>query len=46
MADPSTTRPDIDPILKAILDAVPLEFTIDDGIEVPDISRATYGEKG
>jgi acetyl esterase/lipase len=34
MPDSSTTRPDIDPILKAILDAVPLEFTIDDGVEV------------
>lgn len=28
------TRPAIDPILKALLDAVPLEFTIDDGVEV------------
>ena len=28
------TRPGIDPILKALLDAVPLEFTIDDGVEV------------
>jgi acetyl esterase/lipase len=27
-------RPGIDPILKALLDAVPLEFTIDDGVEV------------
>lgn len=34
MADSSTTRPDIDPILKAILDAVPLEFTIEDGVDV------------
>jgi acetyl esterase len=34
MTDTSTTRPDIDPILKAILDAVPLEFTIEDGVEV------------
>jgi acetyl esterase len=34
MTDTSTTRPDIDPILKAILDAVPLEFTIDDGVAV------------
>jgi acetyl esterase len=33
MAD-STTRPDIDPILKVLLDAVTLEFTIDDGVEV------------
>lgn len=28
------TRADIDPILKALLEAVPLEFTIDDGVEV------------
>ena len=34
MADTSTTRPDIDPNLKTLLDAVPLEFTIDDGVEV------------
>ena len=34
MADTSTTRPDIDPNLKMLLDAVPLEFTIDDGVEV------------
>jgi len=34
MAETSTTRPGIDPILKALLDAVPLEFTIDDGVEV------------
>jgi acetyl esterase len=34
MADSSTTRPDIDPNLKILLDAVPLEFTIDDGVEV------------
>lgn len=30
----SADRPGIDPILKALLDAVPLEFTIDDGVEV------------
>lgn len=30
----SATRPEIDPILKMLLDAVPLEFTIEDGIEV------------
>lgn len=30
----SSTRPGIDPILAALLDAVPLEFTIDDGVEV------------
>jgi acetyl esterase len=29
-----TSRPDIDPNLKMLLDAVPLEFTIDDGVEV------------
>ena len=28
------TRPGIDPTLKALLDAVPLEFTIDDGVDV------------
>lgn len=31
---PAGTRPDIDPILKGLLEAVPLEFTIDDGVEV------------
>ena len=30
----SPERPGIDPILKTLLDAVPLEFTIDDGVEV------------
>ncbi|WP_319454074.1 MULTISPECIES: alpha/beta hydrolase [unclassified Mycobacterium] len=34
MTDTSATRPDIDPILKMLLDAMPLEFTIEDGIEV------------
>ena len=38
MADPSpgqsVTRPAIDPALKALLDAVPLEFSVDDGVEV------------
>jgi acetyl esterase/lipase len=38
MAHPSssspTTRPDVDPNLKALLDAVPLEFTADDGVDV------------
>lgn len=34
MTETSTTRPDIDPMLKALLEAVPLEFTIDDGVEV------------
>ncbi len=33
MTEP-TTRPAIDPILQALMDAVPLEFTIDDGVEV------------
>ncbi|MDT5071787.1 MAG: acetyl esterase, partial [Mycobacterium sp.] len=28
------TRPEIDPNLKMLLDAVPLEFTIEDGVEV------------
>ena len=28
------TRPGIDPTLKALLDAVPLEFTVDDGVDV------------
>ena len=30
----SNERPDVDPALKALLDAVPLEFTIDDGVDV------------
>ena len=34
MTDTSTTRSEIDPVLKMLLDAVPLEFTIDDGVEV------------
>jgi acetyl esterase len=34
MTDTSTTRPEIDPALKTLLEAVPLEFTIDDGVEV------------
>jgi acetyl esterase/lipase len=34
MTDTSTTRPEIDPVLKMLLEAVPLEFTIDDGVEV------------
>lgn len=33
MTDP-TARPGIDPALRALLDAVPMEFTIDDGVEV------------
>jgi len=31
---PADTRPDIDPILKGLLEAVPLEFTVDDGVGV------------
>jgi acetyl esterase len=34
MADDPTARPGIDPALKAFLDAMPLEFTIADGVEV------------
>ena len=34
MTDTTSERPGIDPILKALLDAVPLEFTIDDGVEM------------
>lgn len=34
MADTSSTRPGIDPALKALLDLVPLKFTVDDGVEV------------
>ncbi|MBJ7338581.1 alpha/beta hydrolase [Mycolicibacterium sp.] len=34
MTDTTSERPGIDPILKMLLDAVPLEFTIDDGVEV------------
>jgi acetyl esterase/lipase len=34
MTDTSATRPEIDPALKMLLEAVPLEFTIDDGVEV------------
>ena len=30
----SPTRPDVDPTLKALLDAVPLEFSVADGVEV------------
>jgi acetyl esterase len=32
--DAAPTRPAIDPVLKALTDARPLEFTIDDGVEV------------
>jgi acetyl esterase len=34
MTEPTTARPEIDPTLKAILDAFPLTFTADDGVEV------------
>ncbi|MDT5340229.1 MAG: acetyl esterase [Mycobacterium sp.] len=34
MTETSSERPGIDPILKMLLDAVPLEFTIDEGVEV------------
>src|SRR5258708_28419076 len=34
MAETTTARPGIDPILAALLDAFPLTFTIDDGVEV------------
>ncbi len=33
MTESATTRPEIDPELKAILDAFPLHFTIEDGVE-------------
>src|SRR6185369_7673485 len=32
-AEPSTTRPGIDPAMKAAVDAFPLHFTIEDGVE-------------
>jgi acetyl esterase len=34
MTEPTTTRPPIDPALKALLDAFPLTFTAADGVEV------------
>jgi hypothetical protein len=34
MADPTTTPPGIDPTMKAIVDAFPLHFTVEDGVEV------------
>jgi acetyl esterase/lipase len=34
MTEPTTTRPPIDPMLTAILDAFPLTFTAADGVEV------------
>jgi acetyl esterase/lipase len=34
MTQPTSTRPAIDPTLKALLDAFPLTFKVDDGVEV------------
>ena len=34
MAEPTTARPGIDPIMQALLDAFPFTFTADDGVEV------------
>jgi acetyl esterase/lipase len=34
MTETTSERPGIDPILKMLVDAVPLEFTVDDGVEV------------
>jgi acetyl esterase/lipase len=34
MTEPTSDRPEIDPTLNALLDAFPLTFTIDDGVEV------------
>lgn len=34
MAEPTTARPGIDPDMQALLDAFPLTFTADDGVEV------------
>ncbi|MBX7432976.1 alpha/beta hydrolase [Mycobacterium sp. Y57] len=34
MTDPATTRPGIDPELNALLEAFPLHFTVEDGVEV------------
>ncbi len=34
MAEPTTERPGIDSTLQALLDAFPLTFTVDDGVEV------------
>ncbi len=34
MAEPTTARPGIDPIMQALLDALPFTFTADDGVEV------------
>ncbi|MCV7008388.1 MULTISPECIES: alpha/beta hydrolase [Mycobacterium] len=34
MTDPTDTRPEIDPLLKMLLDAVPMTFKASDGVEV------------
>jgi acetyl esterase len=34
MAEPTTERPGIDPVMQALLDAFPFHFTADDGVEV------------
>ena len=34
MSEPTTARPGIDPMLKALLDAFPFHFTADEGVEV------------
>ena len=34
MAEPTTTRPGIEPAIQALLDAFPFKFTADDGVEV------------
>ena len=34
MTEPTIARPDIDPTLKTLLDAFPLTFNVDDGVEV------------
>lgn len=34
MAEPTTDRPGIDPVMQALLDAFPFTFTVDDGVEV------------
>jgi len=34
MAEPTTARPGIDPIMAALLEAFPFKFTADDGVEV------------
>jgi len=34
MAEPTTARPGIDPTMQALLEAFPLNFSVDDGVEV------------